>query len=352
MHPVGQIRKRVVTPRRYLLTVAGVALAGIAILWAAFAYDYLAEGLDHFTAIPSSRGSTWYRDLGGLNVTEIQDQDLYFHDFGRSVENARRADVIILGSSLATFAFDQTSLEETLEKQYGLRVYNMAFVGIASGEFVKRVIKKHQLHPRLWIINADDGGGPGNFFSRSMVRSFSADVKVIPATQTNRAKAFWNVVRRNMSWRIESMEESELFQFLFPATAKPLIPMFYRNASTGEADMSAFPGYLREDNAAVKLSRSPDCHTTPEVVDIAREYMSDIGGNVVLTVVPNIHACAQQASEIARSLGLDVVLPPTTDYSSWDNGGHLDRKGAIQFTKDFVAGLVATRTFKDLGKAR
>lgn len=339
------------SPRFYLLTVAFAVMTGTAVFCSVFAYSYFAQGLDHVTAIPSPEGGAWYQDLGGLKVTEIQDQDLFFHNIGSSIEHVKRADIIILGSSLASFGFNNATLEAMIEKRYGLKVYNMAFVGVAGGEFAKQIIKKHQLKPKLWIINADDGGGGGNFFSRSMVRAFSADVKVIPASESSRPKAYFNVLRRNIRWRIESLRKTPFFSYFFPSSGSPLIPMFYRNAATGEADMRAFPNYLAENNEEVKPTRA-DCHTSEEVIEIAREYVSAIGGKVVLTVIPNIHACSQQAREIAQALGIEVAIPSKTAYSSWDKGGHLDKKGSIQMTEDIALALTETQTFKDLVKAR
>jgi len=114
---------------------------------------------DHFAAISPPGQPSWYLNLAGNYVTEIQDQDLFFHDIGRSIDSARRADIIILGSSLVSFAVSEELIRERLDKPYGLNFYNMAFVGVASGEFSRRIIEKYGLHPRLWIINADDGGG-------------------------------------------------------------------------------------------------------------------------------------------------------------------------------------------------
>lgn len=340
------------TPRFYLLMIALMVMAGTTAVCAAFVYSYLAQDLDHLTAIPPPEQGAWYQDLGGQKVTEIQDQDLFFHDIGNSIEHAKRADVIILGSSLATFGFNHATLEAMIEKPYGLKVYNMSFVGVAGGEFARQIIKKYRIKPRLWIINADDGGGNANFFSPSMVRSFSADVKVIPASESIRPKAFLNVLRRNIRWRLESIRQTSVGLYFFPVSSPPLIPMFYRNAATGDADMRAFPNYLAESNAGVKISRSTDCHTNPDIIKIAHEYVSDIGGKAVLTLVPNLYVCTQQAKELAQALGIDVAIPSRIDYSSWDKGGHLDKKGSIQMSTDMALELIETQTFKDIVKTR
>src|SRR6201996_9825115 len=194
-----------------------VLVTGIVGLIAAAALLYLwAQDGDHLTAITQPGHAAWYRNLAGNSVTEIQDQDLFFHNIGRSIDYARRADIIILGSSLVSFALSEEVIRERLEKPYGLKFYNMAFVGVASGEFSRRIIEKYDLHPRLWIINADDGGGGGNFFTRNLTRAFGADVKKIPALSYGAARARYEITRRNLRWRLE---QSGVVKWLVPPRA-------------------------------------------------------------------------------------------------------------------------------------
>jgi hypothetical protein len=142
-----------------------------------------------------------------------------------------------------------------------------------------------------------------------------------------------------------------LFKTLFHSTAlerddRVPIPLFYRDAATGDADMAAFPRYENIDNPATLIKRDPDCHTTDEVVGRAKDFVRDIGGEVMLTIIPNIHYCEQQAREIANKLGIELVLPGKLTYPSWDGGGHYDRRGSFEFTTDLIAALEKTATFK------
>jgi len=330
--------------RSYLAFVVGI----VGLVLASFCLQLSREGGDHFAAITAAGKASWYQDLAGDYVTEIQDQDLFFHDIGRSIDYAQRADIVILGSSLVSFALNEEVIRARLEEPYGLKFYNMAFVGVGSGEFSRRIIEKYDLHPRLWIVNADDGGGGGNFFSRNLMRSFGADVKSIPASQHGRARAYYDVIRRNLRWRLEDVTAGVRSR-LFPANAaKTVIPKFYRSNETGAADMSFFPHFLADDNPRVKMTRDPDCHTTPEAIAAARDFVAALGSKVVLTLVPNFHGCLTQVREIAQAIGSEVVLPPRTDYSSWDNGGHLDGNGSAEFTGDMISALENTAAFQAL----
>jgi hypothetical protein len=333
-------------PVTYIVTLFSV-LATLSVLIASWGLI----GRDHFAAITSGHGPTWYQDLGGAAVTEIQDQDIFFHDIGSSIDNLRRADVVIVGSSLVAFAIDGTVAKNILGGKYGLSFYNLSFVGISSGEFTRRILEKYHIRPKLLIINADDGGGGGNFFSRGIQRSFSADVKTIAATEHNRIIAFKEVARRNLRWRLE-----RVFKTVFHSTAPDQdnhvpIPLIYRDAATGDADMTAFPRYENVDNPPPFITRDPDCHTTDEVVQRAKDFVRDIRSELVLTLVPNTHYCEQQAREIAGKLGIELVLPGKLTYSSWDGGGHYDRRGSFEFTTDLMAALEKAAAFKRVGNA-
>jgi hypothetical protein len=242
--------------RRYVAFVAGI----LAILVVISCFIFGRERGDHVAAIAPFGKPSWYLDLAGDYVSEIQDQDLFFHNIGRSIDNVRDADIVILGSSLVAFALSEDVIRDRLEKPYGLKFFNMSFVGVASGDFSRQIIEKYHLHPRLWIINADDGGGGGNFFSRNLTRAFGPDVKAIPAVQHGRLKAYYDVVRRNLRWKLEDATVG-MRNRLLPAS-KTVIPSFFRSDESGATDMSGFPGFLADDNPPVKMTRDPDCHTT------------------------------------------------------------------------------------------
>lgn len=328
---------------RYLAAVLAlvVALLGGLAVW------MNAQGGDHFSAISRPDNAAWYRDFGGDSVTEIQDQDLFYHAIGRSIDHARQADVIILGSSLVSFAIDEAVIRTRLEQPHRLKFYNMAFVGVASSEFARQIALKYDIHPRLWILNADDGGGGGNFFHRNLTRAFGADARAIPSAQLSRPGAIYEVIRRNLRWRFE--DASRALRRTFAPSRAAAIPHFDRNDRTGAADMSRFPRFLADGNPKVEMTRDPDCHTTPDVIDSARDLVTALGSPVVLTLVPNYHGCLTQVREIADGIGAETALPPRTDYSSWDGGGHLDGRGAADFTRDFISALEKTRAFQNLG---
>src|SRR6185437_2532350 len=104
----------------FLLLVMG------AMLWRA---PLAVGGLNDFGRIRLGNQSKWYRDLGGRSVPEIQELDIFYNNFGPSIEEARKADVILLGPSFMLYAIDPDQLRQFGEK-HGLKIYNMAFFGV------------------------------------------------------------------------------------------------------------------------------------------------------------------------------------------------------------------------------
>ena len=102
----------------------------------------------------------------------------------------------------------------------------------------------------------------------------------------------------------------------------------YRNVSDGDMLLSSNPAYLANDNKPMRLARDPNCHTNPGVVGYARNFLNEIGGNVVFTLVPHSQSCVRQAAELANALNVELIAPPFDGLTTVDGGGHLDRNGA------------------------
>jgi hypothetical protein len=66
----------------------------------------------------------------------------------------------------------------------------------------------------------------------------------------------------------------------------------------------------------------------------------------VLTLVPHSQYCPMQAYELAKALGVEIIIPPADGYTSIDGGGHLDRKSAERFTRFLMSELIKTGAYR------
>jgi hypothetical protein len=73
---------------------------------------------------------------------------------------------------------------------------------------------------------------------------------------------------------------------------------------------------------------------------------------VVLTLVPHSQYCPAQARELAKALGVEIIIPPDTGYTTIDGGGHLDRKSAFKFTSFVMSQLAKSEAYANAFGAR
>jgi hypothetical protein len=320
--------------RRYILVLAAGGLASLLMISAAMLRPVSSLfGLSDFARISLLDRKLWYRDLGGRTVPELQELDLFYHNIGPMIAEARGADIILLGPSFVLYAIDPDELRH-FGKKHGIKIYNMAFFGVRSGEFSREIIKRWSLHPKLWIINVDDNFD--HFFSTSLkMWWFNSPQSVpIPPIGYDRMKGWVSVARRNVRWRFEDARA--------PSGSDRSV---YRRIDDGSVYLDNNPRYGATDNETLVVVRDPNCHATPETIKIGRDYLASIGGDSILTLIPNSTWCPTQALELGKGLGREVLLPPDANYSTVDNGGHLDHKSAVAFTRFILSSLEQSQTF-------
>jgi hypothetical protein len=312
-----------------VFAVASTLLASIFLIWGL-------KGHDHFASYPLNGDIAFYRDFSGRTVPEIQDQELFYHNIGGSVAAARNADTILLGPSFVSYALDKTVLRQ-FETARGRHIYNMSFIGIRGGEFSRRIITRWKIKAPLWVINADDQFI--HFFSKSLDLTLGPATTTIPPTLHNRLRGYLSVAARNLRWRAEDY-------ISYYKTGDGSANGIYRNVATGDATVEVNPRYTADDNKEISFDRGRDCHASQETIEIARQYLKDIGGQVVLTLVPHSQYCPAQAYELAKALGVEIIVPPDRGYTTIDGGGHLDRKSALKFTSFLTSELVKTDAYR------
>lgn len=297
---------------------------------------------DHFSAISLPGDPSWYRNFGGSQVPQIQDQDIFYSNLGSSVSAAARSDIIFLGPSFVSYAVDRATLQAAplLDR---LNIYNMAFIGIRGGEFSRRVIRRWEIRPPLWVINVDDQFT--HFFSNDLNVTLGPMKQPVGAVERSRLRGFMTVVGRNLRWRIEDGVAAFRNGHYAPHG-------LYRNVANGDMALGVNPSYLAPDNKLLRSEREPNCATAPEVAAYGRRFLQEVGGQVVLMLVPHSQSCVSQAAELARAIDVELIAPPFDSLTTLDGGGHLDKKGAEVFTRYLAAELIKTRAFKQAFSGR
>jgi hypothetical protein len=312
-------------------TFAGAVAAVLSFgLWATYS-----PGQDHLASISLNGDGAWYRNYEpGF---ESQDPEIFFDGIGRSIENARRADIIFLGTSKLIFGTDWR-LFEKFEREHHLRMFNMALAGVAGGEFSLRIINKWGLRPKLWVINTDrytEDPSTGFFhMDLSSAQGFGSSATARVVNYTN-AHAIRNVVGRNVRWRLKM--------------AIGLLKYApYRSAKTGNWYLDDWPNFGLSSNPPIAPRFVGVCAAATVEVDEARRFLSALGGGAVLIQVPSAFACAQRVHEIAAALNVRALTAPAAQFTSGDGGGHLDGVSARKYTAQLFAWLEQLPEFRRL----
>ncbi|MGJ4962413.1 hypothetical protein [Bradyrhizobium sp. HKCCYLRH3061] len=337
---------------RYLSTLISAAIAtvlGLAAL--SLAIGGPLSKIDHLGQIPLDGDYGFYRNYGDWMSREIQDRDILYNAIGQSIEHARQADIILLGHSMVLWGFDPAQLR-TFERKHGVKIYNMGSAGDASGEFLRRVVTRWQLKPKLWILNADDKDG--NFFDVKLEdQGMSGSGSAAQVVRHNRLKGYFTVVIRNTRWRIQQYLASHLpapiVSVLLPGPGLQL----WRNIGSGDLYLDRMPHYLDDThNPSIDVKRDQNCPASADEIGKAKTFVASIGGTSALMLVPYWGFCPLRVQQIAQSLGADVIIPAKTAYTSADGGGHLDRDGARAFTADFLKDLERLPSFQAIIQSR
>jgi hypothetical protein len=316
---------------RYWLTFA-ISTTLVILLLAWFIYS---PGQDHIGSIALNGDGNWYQNYEpGF---ELQDHEIFFDGFGHSIENAEQADIIFLGSSTVLFGIDWRTLEE-FERKHHVRIFNMGFAGVNSGEFSLRLIQKWGLHPKLWIIDADmlEGKINNSFFYMSLpsggnFRTGSPGTVV----KTSRLHAFLTVAGRNIRWRLE----------MVPGLLKQIS---FRSAKTGNWYLDNWPLQTADNYPMIDRSNYSSCPENSEEAGLARRYFDAIGGAVILIQVPSVIACSPRIHHLASALDVASFTVTPEEFSTSDGGWHLDRKSSRLYTTRLLAWLEQLPQFHKL----
>jgi hypothetical protein len=170
----------------------------------------------------------------------------------------------------------------------------------------------HQRRPAGWQIDNSffymflPGGGNFNNGSPSVV------------VNTSWIRAFLTVVGRNIRWRWE-------------LALGTLNQISFRSAQNGNWYMDKWPGRTA-DHPNIEPAADPSCPENPQEPDLARRYLDAIGSSAILIQVPTVIACAQRMDHLASALGIPDFTVTPEQFSTIDDGWHLDSKGSRLYT--------------------
>ena len=232
--------------------------------------------------------STWY--LAFKDGPQL-DHYVLFHGLGRSIESARAADILVLGSSRTQFGLPDAPLR-AFERRHGVKIFHLGFGFSEPNAFPLEIIEKFDLRPKLVIVNADG-------FTTARESTMAAEV---------RSKSRW----RAAMILFESFASSEVMPWLTTAIPRFVAPLpkpyLLRSTVTGSWRPVHWP------HRDTPFSDNPfpvDLETWLPEARRFKEAMDRRGARIILTCIPaNPELCnPERTRELARRLGVAAIVP-------------------------------------------
>jgi hypothetical protein len=273
----------------------------------------------------------YYRENTILESLDRPYMDLsLYYGIGPAIENARKADVLILGNSTSQGAFNHDEVQK-VEGQSGISIFNLSTAG-ASCLYDLEVMQKNHLKPKVVLLNSY-----GCLFTK-LNRPQEETVN------STRWQALMTVEER---WG--ALVLRHYFQDIFP---KPL--MFNKEAGKFLYYLfSANDGCLEqismESHGELRPLDRPDFPATNEEVEVAKEVKRRLeaqGIGLILIYVPS-NSRPQNVRDLARILKVPCITacPERTDTM---DGKHLFWKENAEYTRQFFEALLKMPQFQSM----
>jgi hypothetical protein len=256
------------------------------------------------------------------------EHDILYTGYGRAIEQARQADILIIGTSRTELGLDPDTLAQFCA-QHGIRIYNMALGYAESSVLPLEIIRRHDLRPKLLLVGYDAGKDLPFFTDATS-----------PLAQKLLRDGAWAELKYTYG-SLWTKELQRVIWPLFPYYLGHQAPVIYRSWSTGAFSRATF-GW--EPKGGQVILTEPD-DKTPELraleTDRAARLVTEMqarGSTVIFAWIPAPRADPARARELAQQLGVPAIVPTLDRMSSFD-GSHLDRDSARRYTAAMLDGL-------------
>jgi hypothetical protein len=264
--------------------------------------------------IPDDEDAYYAQGRGGI------DHRIFYFGLDESVNHARRADVLLLGSSRVQFALRPEFLLPAMD-ELGLRVYNLAFAFQEPVGWSIELIERHDLRPRIVVANVD-----GFFNGRE-----SDEAKSV------RADNPWNARKKSFEfragWELTRRLHSMIPYFNWTSLRPSVFWHIYRSRSFGSWLI------VQEPHWNVSIAWPPETERpAKDWIRFARPLKQQIearGGKLVLMQVPSRQASPDVARDISDDLDVPLIEVLRDDLRSGDRS-HLNRDSSEIFTQEFM----------------
>jgi hypothetical protein len=328
------------SPARFFLVVYSVTLflTLVAIFLPAFiSLPNIFRGniaaIDYSGLINGAPDKNWYlaHDFKG-NL----DHDVIYYNLEKSIENIKKAEILILGNSRVQFGFHHKTLE-SFEARYGFKFFNM---GLGNSEyylFPLLILEKYNLCPKMVIVNSETFDGKLSPVAENTISQGKFQRGLTFLMRSSFYKTIL-VLHSNIPEPIRGL--------LLPTLRSIYGKVMYRSLITGVwSGPYVSPKFFKLK--PIKNTIENDCKTESQILENAKRFKDELdkrGIQIVLTLIPHNTSRRNVAEKIASHIQVPFIFVDSDDMSTWD-GSHLTEESAKHFTEEFLAKLEKSETF-------
>lgn len=240
-----------------------------------------------------------------------------------AIRHLKKADILFLGNSKTRRAFSAAAVDAYFDP-LDLQTYNLGFGYGEYDIFPRALIQKHQLAPRVMIINAD------YFFYNSMsiaAKDAVADVEDDIGFAVRLKK---NVQKWHRDY-CGSSDKSTLLDMICQQNSVSL----FRSRIDGD---TIFLHIDESSKIPAKFIEQPRDIDVDVYIKNAKRFLAGIRIEprcVFLTVIPSVVTDRRVAQEVSTALQLSYVETAVTSYTTYD-GNHLGSESAEAWVSEFL----------------
>jgi hypothetical protein len=264
---------------------------------------------------------------------------VFYYGIGQAMTNARNADILIVGNSMANFAFP-SQVTDGFARKHDIKFFSIS-LGAETKSFEELLITKHDLRPKIVIVNADK-----SFFAGKMSDGGKGTMK----------ESSWEYLKGEVENRGKYGYVRYLRRF-FPQFLPKIPPPYELNEEWGftiyrSALHGAWRFWCNKDLKIPVISDSTANVLAPEQLEIARrfkEFVEARGGNLIFTLAPSAYpnVSRRRAAELAARLEVPFIAPELEGLVTLD-GAHLNEESGARFAAAFLDQLESEPVFTNI----
>ena len=286
----------------------------------------LAGRARHITLAQRPPGDDYYlaHDRGG----HVDHHVLYFGTDAEALANLKQADVLFVGTSRMMFALRSRVLRPWADA-FDIRYYALGFGFRDGAPWVLELIKRHDLRPKIMVVNVD------GFFGQTIS---DWAVRVMRDTEFGAYQRYWEAELGHETRRVVH----QVIPNWIDLYGRPGFPfgnefIAYRSRRDGTWFISPWP---RPREVVPHIDFAPE-PVGPRIGDPARDFKAELdrrGTRMILTYVPTPSDMGGNPVALGKALGVPVVGMDVRGLTSHD-GSHLSEDSAVFWSRRLISDL-------------